>query len=260
MNSAMMVVFKKELKQFFVSPLFYLIAFLSTILMSIRFAMSLNEFAQAQMNAYFQMQAEPVLMNIHYSVFLQHISVLNLVFIFFIPALAMRLIAEERKNRTFDLLMTSPIESIDIVLGKFFSLMTVVLALTLISLGYVAITRKLFEFTWSATLIAFMGMVLVAAVYSALCLFASSLTENVLVAFILGVVFNIAMWIFGGISDNFDNPITKAILEQVSLNNHLQAMMEGAVRTDGLIYFFSIIFLFCFLTERVIESSRWRSL
>ena len=76
---------------------------------------------------------------------------------------------------------------------------------------------------------------------------------------ILGVVFNIAIWIFGGISDNFDHPVTKAILEQVSLNNHLQSMMEGAVRTDGLIYFFSIIFLFCFLTERVIESSRWRA-
>jgi ABC-2 type transport system permease protein len=260
MSSAALIILRRELKVFFLSPLFYLIAFLSTILMSVTFAMGLNNFAQMQTNSIFQMQAEPQFLNIHYSVFLQHLSILNLLFIFFIPALSMRLLAEEKKNKTFDLLMTSPIESQDIVVGKFLSLMAVVIALSFIALMYIVISRNFFEFTYTTTLVAFAGMILVAAVYSSVCLFASSLTDNSLVAFILGIVFNISIWIFGGMGDIFDSPLAKSIFDQVSLNNHLQSMIEGAVKTNALVFFFSIIFLFSFLTERMIESNRWRSI
>jgi len=258
-RSAIHTIYAKEVQQFFRTPLFYFLAALAALLMSITFILSLSHFSQVQTNAVFQMQSDPQLLNIHYAVFLQHLSILNLLMMFFVPALAMRLISEERKNRTFDLLMTSPIRSIDIILGKFFALMTVVAAFAAVAFVYILFSRKLFEFTWSTTMIAWVGMILVSAIYAAISLFASSLTESPLISFALGIVFNISIWIFGGLSDVIDSPMLKPIVEQISLNFHLQSLVEGVIKTNGMVYFISIIALFLFLSERVIESSRWRA-
>jgi ABC-2 type transport system permease protein len=80
-----------------------------------------------------------------------------------------------------------------------------------------------------------------------------------MISFSLGIVFNISLWVLGGLSDLFDGPVTKPLFDQISLNQHLQAMIEGVLKTNGLIFFASLIFLFCFLTERLIESARWRA-
>ncbi len=253
------IIFKKEFLGFYKSPLFYLIAFLSTILLSVTFSMGLQNFAMTQSNSMFQMGISSQQMNIHYAVFLQHLSFLNLMFMFFVPALAMRLLAEEKKTRTFDLLLTSPVQSFQIVIGKFLALFSVVFSITAVACIYFIISRRMFEFQWAPTLIAAFGILLVGAVYSAVSLFASSLTENTMISFSLGIVFNISLWIFGGLADIFEGPVAKPIFEQISLNQHLQVMIEGVLKTNGLVFFGSLIFLFCFLTERLIESARWRA-
>ncbi len=257
--SAALVIFRKELAGFFISPLFYFLAFMMTILLSILFSISLDKFAQTSSNAMLQFGMQPQLLNIHYSVFLPHLSIINLIFIFLIPALTMKLISEEKKVRTFDLLLTSPISSAAIVLGKYFAALAVISGLIVISFIYPVISRQVFEFSWAPTLVAALGILLIAAVYVAMNLFASSLTDNALVAFVLSIVFNLSIWFIGALSESFDQPLLKKILEHISLNNHLAAMIEGTIRTNGLVFFFSIIFLFCFLTERVIESARWRA-
>lgn len=256
-QSSLNVIYTKEVRQFFKTPLFYFLAALSTLLMSVTFILGLSHFAQVQNNAVFQMQSDPQLLNIHYAVFLQHLSILNLLMMFFVPALAMRLISEEKKNRTFDLLMTSPIKSVDIVLGKFFALMTVVIAFASVAFLYILISRRLFEFTWSTTLVAWVGMIFVSAIYAAISLFASSLTQSSLVAFTLGIVFNISIWIFGGLGEVVDSTWAKPVIDQISLNYHLQSLVEGVIKSNGIVYFLSIISLFLFLCERIIESTRW---
>ncbi len=258
-QSAFFVIFNKELKQFFQTPLFYFLAALATLILSVTFVTGLSHFAQIQSNAVFQMQSDPQRLNIHYEIFLNHLSVLNMLTMFFIPALAMRLLSEERKNRTFDLLMTAPIRSVDIVLGKFAALMVVVFAFAVTALVFIALSRRIFEFEWTTTLIAWLGMIFVGAIYASISLFASSLTQSSLVAFTLGIVFNISIWIFGGLSDVVDTPWLKPIVEQISLNFHLQSVIEGVIKTNGFVFFFSLICLFLFLSERIIESSRWRA-
>lgn len=258
MNSTY-VIFKKELASFYKSPLFYFLAFMMTILLSILFSISLDKFAQTASNAMLQFGMQPQLLNIHYSVFLPHLSIINLIFIFLIPALTMRLISEEKKMKTFDLLLTSPITSVAIVLGKYFATLFVIVGLILISFLYPLISRNVFEFSWAPTLVAGLGIFLVAAVYTSMNLFASSLTDNSLVSFVLSIVFNLSIWFVGALNESFDEPAIKKVLEHISLNNHLAGLIEGTIRTNGLIFFFSIIVLFCFLTERVVESSRWRS-
>ena len=80
-----------------------------------------------------------------------------------------------------------------------------------------------------------------------------------MIAFVLSIVFNLAIWFVGALNESFDEPTTKKILEHLSINTHLAGLIEGTVRTSGLVFILSLIFLFCFLSERVIESSRWRS-
>lgn len=251
------VIFKKELAGYFKSPLFYFLAFTMTVLLSTMFAVSFEKFAQSSSNAMLQFGVTPQALNIHYSVFLPHLSIVNLIFIFLVPALTMKLLSEEKKMRTFDLLLTSPITSVSIVMGKYFATLLTILALIMVSFIYPLVSRRVFEFDWGPTLVAALGIFLVAAVYVSMNLFASSLTENGLVSFVLSIVFNLSIWFIGALNESFDGPTIKAILEHISLNTHLAGMIEGTIRTNGLIFFFSLIFLFCFLTERVIESSRW---
>lgn len=253
------IVFKKETAGFFRSPLFYFLAFTMTILLSVLFSISLDKFSQTSANAMLQFGASPQLMNIHYAVFLPHLSVINLIMIFLIPALAMKLLSEEKKMRTFDLLLTSPISSTAIVAGKYLATLVTVLGLIAVSFVYPIVSRGVFEFSWAPTIVAALGIFLVSAVYASMSLFASSLTENSLVSFVLAIVFNLSIWFIGALNESFDNPALKSVLEHLSLNTHLAGMIEGTIRTNALVFFVSLIFLFCFLTERAVESARWRS-
>lgn len=253
------VIFKKELAAYFLSPLFYFISFLMTSLLSIMFAMSLDKFNSTVSNAMMQFGASTQQQNIHYAVFLPHLSLVNLLLIFLVPSLCMRLLAEEKKMHTFDLLLTSPVTSVAIVMGKYLATLVTILGLIAVTMIYPIIASHIAAFPWAPTIIAALGIFLVSAVYAAMNLFASSLTDNGLIAFVLSIVFNLSIWFIGALNESFDDPTSKKILEHLSINTHLSGLIEGTIRTSGLVFIFSLIFLFCFLTERVIESSRWRS-
>lgn len=253
------VIFKKELAAYFLSPLFYFISFLMTSLLSIMFAMSLDKFNYTVSNAMMQFGASTQQQNIHYAVFLPHLSLVNLLLIFLVPSLCMRLLAEEKKMHTFDLLLTSPVTSVAIVTGKYLATLVTILGLIAVTMIYPIIASHIAAFPWAPTIIAALGIFLVSAVYAAMNLFASSLTDNGLIAFVLSIVFNLSIWFIGALNESFDDPTSKKILEHLSINTHLSGLIEGTIRTSGLVFIFSLIFLFCFLTERVIESSRWRA-
>lgn len=253
-----LVIYKKELAAFFLSPLFYFISFMVTFLLSVMFTITLDKFSFVAANPMMQMGTPGQQLNIHYAVFLPHLSLVNLMLIFLVPAFSMRLLAEEKKMRTFDLLLTSPISSAAIILGKFLATITTLIAVIALSMIYPLVTRRIAEFPWAPTLVACLGIFLVSAVYAAMDLFASSLTDNSLIAFIVSVVFNLAVWFVGALNESVDGPVMKNIFEHISLNNHLAGLIEGTLRTNGLVFFLSLIFLFCFLAERVVESARWR--
>ena len=100
---------KKDLRAFFFSPVFYVVAFLCTMMLSWVFPIQLSQFADAAKNMMFQQGMPQQQTNIHYGLFLRQLSYLNLMLILIVPALTMRLISEEKKMHTFDLLLTSPV-------------------------------------------------------------------------------------------------------------------------------------------------------
>ncbi len=250
----------KDFKGFLFTPTFYVVAFLCAVIMSWMYPNHLSQFIANGQNQMFQMQAgmPQQMMNIHYAVFVRHLSLLNLILIFLVPALTMRMIAEEKKLRTYDLLLTSPVTSVQIVVGKYLAVIGAIFALMSVALLYPVFTRMFVEFQWGLLFVALLGIFLLAAVYAAMDLFCSALTESALVAYVMAVIMNISVWFVGVGAEVADGSLSRQIFEHISLNTHLSALIEGAIRTNGLIFLASVIVLFVFLTERVVESSRWR--
>lgn len=256
--SGTMTIFKKELKGFLFSPTFWVICFLISVVFSWVYPIQLNLFSQLLMNYVMQQGVPQNQLNIHYGVFLRQLSYLNLLLIVVVPALTMKLFAEEKKLRTFDLLLTSPVTSLQIVLGKYLAALGAVFGLVLIAFLYPLATSTMATVNWMPLFIAFFGIFLVGAVYTAMNLFASSLTDNSIIAYVASVIFNVSIWFIGVGAEVMDSEAGRKVFEHISLSTHLSSLVEGTLRTNALIFFLSLIVLFCFLAERVVESLRWR--
>ena len=250
-------IFKKEVKGFVLSPNFLLVCALTATILSWVFPTTLKMFDMQIKQAQFSGMGPSQAMNIHYGVFLRHLSYMNLILIFIVPALTMRLFSEEKKLKTFDLLLTSPVTSAQIVIGKLSAALVAIFCVMLISFLYPLYTRVFAEINWTTLAVAYLGIFLVAAVYAAMDLFCSSLTESGM-AYVMAVILNVFIWFVGMGVDVVDSSLARQIFEHISLNQHLSGLVEGTLRTTGLIYFGSLIFFFGFLAERVVESARWR--
>ncbi len=256
--SPVLALLKKEVRGFIFSPNFFVVCALVATVLTWIYPTQLKMFQTMSENAMYSMGAPPQQMNIHYGLFLRHLSYLNLLLILIVPALTMKLFSEEKKLRTFDLLLTSPIKSWHIVLGKYLAALTVIFCILLLGFLYPAATAFFAKVNWTTLIVAFMGIFLVSAVYAAMNLFCSSLTESAIIAFVMAVIFNISIWFLGMGVEVVDSTWARAAFEHISLNTHLSSLVEGTIRTSSLIFFGSVIFLFCFLSERVVESTRWR--
>lgn len=256
--NGMTVILKKELKGFYFSPAFWMICFLLSVIFSWVYPVQLNLFAQLLTNFVMQQDVPKNQLNIHYGVFVRQFSILNLLMIFIVPALTMKLFAEEKKLRTFDLLLTSPVTSWQIVLGKYFAALGAILGIFLVAFMYPLATSTLAKLNWAPLIIAFMGFFLISSVYAAMNLFCSSLTEQSLMAFVTSLVLNVSIWFIGIGTEVVDSETARKIFEHISFTAHLSGLADGTIRTNGLVFLFSLIVLFCFLAERVVESSRWR--
>lgn len=252
------IIFRKEWNGFLFNPNFLMVCGLVAAVLSWVYPNSLHAFKIQLESAVYSGGLPQQQMNIHYAVFLRHLSYLNLVLIFIVPALTMRLFSEEKKMRTFDLLLTSPVTSLQIVVGKYLSALAAVGSILLIGFLYPAATSIFAKLNWSTLIVSFLGIFLVASVYTAMDLFCSSLTESAIVSYVMAVIFNISLWFVGMGADAVDGATARAVFDHISLNQHLSGLVEGTVRTTGLVFFGSVVFLFCFLSERMVEASRWR--
>jgi ABC-2 type transport system permease protein len=196
--------------------------------------------------------------SLHFEVFAKHISLVNFIMILATAALTMRLLAEEKKNRTYDLLMTSPVNATQIVLGKLLAGIGAAWALVFVSALYPISLRAFAAFDWGPLFAAYLGLLLVTASYVAVGLFASSLTESAVLAVVMSLIFSVAIWFVGAGAEASDNHVISKIFEHLSVGTHFVAFIRGGIGTASLVFFASLVFLCAFLTQRVVESSRWR--
>jgi len=181
------------------------------------------------------------------------------VFLFFVPAITMRLWAEEKKIGTMELLMTLPIKDGEAVLGKFaaaLGLLGLALALTF---PLPIIVSTVGNLDWGPVFGGYLGSILIGAAYLSIGVFVSSLTENQIVAFILSVVGIFALYMIGSDIVIFSLPSSMApIMEYLSLGTHFESIGRGVIDLRDIVYYVSVIVFFLYLNVRFIESRKWR--
>lgn len=249
-------IFWKDLGLIITSPMFYIVGGIASCIWSYVFLRSIALFATRSSMAAMYGQGQEG--NLHYLVTIEHLHLVNLIFIFTIPAITMRLLSEEKKNATYNLLLTCPLTSSQIVAGKFFAGVGASLLWLFISMIYPLSTLFISDVSVAPLLTAFSGMILLVCVYVSLGIFASSLTSSLVLSVILGFLFNIILWFIGsgvGTGPSFLTEFT----QQLSLSQHFLDFFRGSVKIKGIVYFFSCSCLFLFLSERVVEAVRWRS-
>ena len=259
MNGTLTIAWR-DFKSFFVSPLFYVTAGFATLVWSGLYFVAIRDFAQQSLLSMQRMGgAGGGGINIHEFVFQRHLGVVHLILILAVPALTMRLLAEEKRQRSYDLLLTSPVTATQIISGKMIAGLGAAWALVLLSALYPLATAFFAKIQWGILFSSYLAMLLLIGAYVAVGIFASSLTSNAFLAIIMSIIFNVTLLVLGMSGMELaDSPGVRSVFEHLNLGYHYGEFVNGNIRTTSLVFFASLIFLFSFLAERVVESSRWR--
>lgn len=184
-------------------------------------------------------------------------------FLFMLPILTMRLVAEEKKGKTLELLMTAPVRPVEIVLGKYLSgvaMMGIMLALTLVFpllLHIYGGTDAGSPIDWSSIGVAYLGMFLLGSAFVAVGLFTSSVTDSQIVAVILGFAVLLMFYVIG-LASRGEEGFWQGFFSYLAVTTHLEGFVRGIIRVTDVVYYVSVAFVGIFLTYRVVEAQRWR--
>ncbi len=255
----MFLIFKKEMKSYFSSPVAYVVIAMFLMITGYLFYGLFAYFStisfQAQMDPSIARQAN--LLNVTESVIRPLFSIISMIMLIMTPLLTMRLYSEERKTGTIELLLSYPVTDVQVLLGKFLACMGVLCTMLVLSFLFPALVMYYGEPEVGPIITGYTGLVLLGAAFVSFGLFASSLTENQIIAATIsfGVLF--LFWMLS-MSVVFVGPALGKFIEYISITHHLEAFAKGVIDTEDLIYYGVFIFLFLFLTLRVMESNRWR--
>lgn len=229
-------IYKKELKSYFNSPIAYIVITVFLLISGWFFATNFFLMGQATVRT--------------------ALSVIPLIFIFFIPAISMRTIAEEKKAGTIELLVTMPTKDEEIVLGKFFAALTLIGIALLFTLIYAFTASLLGNLDEGPTFAGYLGLLLLGGVYLSIGIFASSLSENQIIAFIIGIAIIFVFFMLDKVLIFMPGPVV-SILEYLSVDYHFNSIARGVIDTRDLIYYASLIMLALALAVRSLESRKW---
>jgi len=231
------VIAKRELSAFFVSPTTYIVGALFLFVTGLFFVMTLAVENVATLNQVFLV-----------------ISIMSLVLA---PLLTMRLLAEEARSGTLELLLTAPVRDWEVVLGKFLAVFTFFVALLIPTLYYLFLLTRFDRPDIPVTLSGYLGIILLGAMLIGLGMLTSTLSSNQIMAAGLGIVLSVGFWLIGGLGYFFPGFIGD-VLKYLSIQEHLFDFMLGLISLTNIIYFLSITAAALFLAIRILEIRRWR--
>jgi ABC-2 type transport system permease protein len=231
-------VYFKELKSYFNSPMAYIFLVIFAVINGYFFTRTFFLFNQSDMRSLF--------------------NIIPLVYLFFIPAVTMSLIAREKNQGTMEVISTLPLKDIDFVAGKFlaaFSLVVTGLLVTLIH--FFTLIQVGTNVDYGAVFTGYLGLALAGAVYSSVGTFASSITDNQVVAFIIGIFIVLVFFLMDKML-MFVPVYLTGIIQYLSVDYHLSNISRGVIDSRNLVYFASVVGFFLFMTVRILEIRNWR--
>jgi ABC-2 type transport system permease protein len=247
---------RRELYAYFVSPIAWVLLTIFALLSGVFTYDMAALFVRAGFES--QMQGQSFPMNVNEQVLAPLLSNISVIGLFLIPLISMRLFAEEKRQGTIELLVTSPVHDTEIVLGKWLSAVLMYGALLVVLLADISFLFIYGRPDWKPFLTGFLGVLLQGACLLALGTFISTLTKNQIVAGAVGFGLALVLWILSW-STSFGNSPTVQVLNYLSIISHQDSFTRGVIDTKDLSYYLSMIFLGLFLTTRSLESLRWRA-
>lgn len=247
---------RKELGTYFSSPIAYVLLTFFGVVFGFFFWNALGEFVVEGMEM--QMRGETVPMNVNEQIVRPLLMNAGVVFLFFIPLITMRLFAEEKRSGTIELLATSPVRDVEVILGKWLAALLLYASLLLVTALNFAFLFLYGNPDWKPMAVAYLGLLLQGGLFLAVGTFLSTLTKNQIVAGAATFAVLILLWVLEWVS-GYESSTWATVLAYISVIPHYESFARGVIDTKDLVFYLSGIFLGLFATARSLESLRWRS-
>ena len=245
----------KELKSYFASPIAYIVIGFFVLLFGFFYYTLLMIFNQQSMQMA-GFQGAPV-QNVNDQMIRPLFLNASVIVLFVLPMITMRTYSEEKRSGTIELLLTSPLTDFQIIMGKFLGAMALYGAMLAVTFIHMGILYAFGSPEWIPIATGYLGMLLMGGCFISAGLLISSLTKNQIVAGMITFAVFLLLWVINWIG-SFTGPTTKAVLDYLSITNHLDDFTRGILDTKHLIYYLSFIAFGLFLTARSVDTERWR--
>jgi ABC-2 type transport system permease protein len=226
-------IFRKEFRTYFVSPIAYIVISIFLVVTGWFFFSVFFLFDQASLRNFF--------------------SLLPITFSFVIPAITMRLISEELNVGSYETLLTLPVTFWDVVLGKFMASVVFVAAMLVPTFAYPFTVSSIGQLDWGPVVGGYLGAVLLGASFSAVGLFASSLTRNQIIAFIMGMAICFSLALIDKMLFFLPSSVLN-IFEYLGADFHFQNISKGIIDSRDILYFLSLTFVGLYVTRLALET------
>jgi len=250
------VIFKKELKSYFASPIAYLLLAIFAVIFGFFFYSAVRFFIVQGMQM--QMMGRGAPMDVNEYVIRPLLTNASVIGLFLIPMITMRLYAEEKRSGTIELLMTSPVRDLEIVLGKWLAALVMYASILAVSGINIAVLYAFGRPDLKPILVGFLGLLLQGGCLLAIGTFISTLTKNQIIAGGATFAVCLMLWVLDWVSA-YDQSAWAKIVSYLSVVTHFEPFSKGVVDTKDIIFYLSMIFFGLFLTTRSMESLRWRA-
>jgi ABC-2 type transport system permease protein len=250
------IIFRKEMRSYFVSPVAYVLLTFFALICGWFFWNALGFFVIRGMEM--QMRGQSFPMNVNEEIIRPLLSNFSVIGLFFIPLITMRLFAEEKRSGTIELLATSPIRDVEVILGKWLAAVGLYLCMllcTAVSFTFLFIYGNP---DWKPLALGYLGLLLQAGGLLAIGTLISTMTRNQIIAAVATFAVCLMLWIIGWPA-GYESATWAQVLSYLSVINHIESFAKGVLDLKDTVYYATLIFLGLFLTTRSMESLRWRS-
>ena len=250
------IIFRKEMRTYFVSPVAYFLLTMFAVVCGFFFWNALGAFVNFSLQMQLRGQSFPV--NLNEQVIRPLLSNFNVIGLFLLPMITMRLFAEEKRSGTIELLATSPIRDVEVILGKWLAavgLYSCMLLLTALNFLFLFVYGKP---DWKPLAVGYLGLLLQAGCFLAIGTLISTMTKNQIIAGAATFGVCLIFWVLPWVSE-YESAGWARVLSYLSVTTHFTSFARGVLDTRDVVFYAVFIFFGLFLTTRSMESLRWRS-
>jgi ABC-2 type transport system permease protein len=228
-------IFRREFRHYFVTPIAYIVIAIFLVLTGWFFFSTFFLYSQAELRNFY--------------------SLLPIIFSFIVPTITMRLFSEEYNVGSYEILVTMPVTDRDVILGKFFAALAFIAVMLLPTISYAISVSMLGDLDWGPVVGGYVGALLLGAAFSAVGLFASALTKNQIIAFIIGMIICFALTMIDKLLFFLPESML-GFFQFIGADYHFENVSRGILDTRDIIYFISVVFVALYGTFLVLQEKK----